>query len=76
MIFEHDPAGLGDDELAALDGMTDDELAELFDREHTDVEVLLLAGYGRPATRTPQPLVLYRGLDTLPAIDNYRSEDR
>ncbi|MFF2670217.1 hypothetical protein ACFVTT_15765 [Streptomyces niveus] len=60
-MFEHDPGDLGDDELA-----------ELFEREHTDVEVLLLAGYGRPATRTPQPLDLYRGLDTLPAIDDYR----
>lgn len=79
MTFAHDPADLGDDELAALDGMTDDELAKLFDRDHTDVEVLLLAGYGRPATRTPQPLDLYRGLDTLPALDDYRptpSEDR
>lgn len=64
MTFAYDP----DD----LDELTDEQIAALFDREHTPVELMLLAGYARPATAAPRQLDLYRGLETLPALDDYR----
>lgn len=66
-----DPDDLGENDL---DELTDEQIAALFEREHTDVEVLLLAGLGRPATRSPQPLDVYRDVNTLPAIDDYEPE--
>ncbi|MFF1498680.1 hypothetical protein ACFVZR_02080 [Streptomyces sp. NPDC058316] len=71
MTFAYDPADLDAEALAALDDMSDDELAELFDQDD-DEPVLLLAGYGRPANRAPRPVDPRRRLDTLPAIDDYR----
>ncbi|EST22800.1 hypothetical protein [Streptomyces niveus] len=73
--FRYDPADLDEADLAALDGMSDDELAELFDQHDADEPLLLLAGYGRPANAAPHPVDPYRGLDTLPAIDDYRPSE-
>lgn len=64
----------GPHELAAqnCDEMSEDDLAEFFGRKYTPVELMLLAGYGRPATAAPRQIDVRRGLDTLPALDNYR----
>ncbi|MEV8394802.1 MULTISPECIES: hypothetical protein [unclassified Streptomyces] len=73
--FRYDPGDLDETELAALDEMSDAELAELFDQDGDDEPLLLLAGYGRPATCAPHPIDPYRGLNTLPAIDDYRPSE-
>ncbi|MFE2747345.1 hypothetical protein ACFXKX_23955 [Streptomyces scopuliridis] len=73
--FRYDPGDLDETDFAALDGMSDDELAELFDLDDGDEPLLLLAGYGRPATSAPHAVDPYRGLDTLPAIDDYRPSE-
>ncbi|MFI9012610.1 hypothetical protein ACIGZI_01090 [Streptomyces griseus] len=65
-MFTFDPDDLDEDEL------TDEQIAAFFDREHTPVELLLLAGYARPATAAPRQLDPRRGIDTLPALDDYR----
>lgn len=74
--FQYDPADLDESTLDDLDHMSDDEITALFERPYTGVEVLLLAGLGRPATRAPHPIDPYRELDTLPPIDDYREATR
>lgn len=64
-MFTFDPDDLDEDEL------TDEEIADLFDREHTPVELMLLAGYARPATAAPRQIDLHRRIDDLPALDDY-----
>ncbi|EFE74547.1 hypothetical protein K7395_24860 [Streptomyces filamentosus] len=59
-----------------LDELTEAQLAELFAPEHTEVELLLLTGYGRPAARRPQHLDVHRAVETLPGVDNYDPEGR
>ncbi|RPK76377.1 hypothetical protein EES45_23075 [Streptomyces sp. ADI97-07] len=54
-----------------LNNLTDEQIAELFDREHTPVELMLLAGYARPATAAPRQIDLHRRIDDLPALDDY-----
>ncbi|MEV4437506.1 hypothetical protein AB0K09_00565 [Streptomyces sp. NPDC049577] len=54
-----------DDEL---DGLSDEELAELFP---DPPEPVSLAGYARPATRAPAEIGPYRHLVELPPIDTY-----
>ncbi|MYT57693.1 hypothetical protein GTW29_13380 [Streptomyces sp. SID7834] len=66
-----DPGDLDETDELDPDDMTVDEIAALFEREHTDVELLLLAGAGRPAARRPQPLDLFRPITVLPRIDDY-----
>lgn len=65
----------GPDEYA-LDELTEAQLVALFAREHTEVERLLLAGYGRPAARRPQHLDVNRSVETLPGVDDYDPEGR
>lgn len=69
MTYTYDPDDLDEDDL---DELTDEQIAALFDREHTPVELMLLAGYARPATAAPRQIDLHRGLYTLPALDDYR----
>lgn len=69
MTFTFDPDDLDEDDLD--DELTDAQLAELFEREHTPVELMLLAGYARPATAAPRQLDLQRRIDDLPALDTY-----
>ncbi|MFQ6851242.1 hypothetical protein AAIB46_10135 [Streptomyces sp. 35M1] len=59
-----------------LDELTEAQLVELFAPEHTEVELLLLAGYGRPAARRPQHLDVHREVETLPGVDDYDPEGR
>ncbi|MER8266504.1 hypothetical protein ABT007_20150 [Streptomyces griseus] len=70
--FRHDPDGLDETTLDYIDDLTDDEIRALFEDDPTPVEVILLAGYARPATAAPRQLDPSRGLDTLPALDNYQ----
>ena len=56
----------------SLDELTDEQIAELFDREYTPVELMLLAGYARPSTAAPRQIDLHRRIDDLPALDDYR----
>jgi hypothetical protein len=65
MTFTFDPDELDEDEL------TDEQIAALFDREHSPVELMLLAGYARPATAAPRQIDLHRRINNLPALDNY-----
>ncbi|MDW4900634.1 hypothetical protein RB625_19685 [Streptomyces californicus] len=62
--FRYDPDGLDETTLDYIDDLTDDD--------PTSIEVILLAGYARPATAAPRQLDPYRGLDTLPALDDYQ----
>ncbi|MFD3517738.1 hypothetical protein [Streptomyces sp. NPDC058657] len=66
------PDDVDEQTLDDLDRMTDDELAAYFEDDTDDPEVLLLAGCGRPATRTPRPVDVYRAVDELPGIETYR----
>ncbi|MFJ8755648.1 hypothetical protein [Streptomyces cyaneofuscatus] len=59
-----------------LDELTEAQLVALFAREYTEVELLLLAGYGRPAARRPQHLDVRRSVETLPGVDDYDPEGR
>ncbi|MFE4691234.1 hypothetical protein ACFRH6_14390 [Streptomyces sp. NPDC056749] len=72
MTFTYDP---DEDDFDEPDELTDEQIAALFDREHTAVEALLLAGLARPATRAPQPLDVDRDVHTLPAIDDYNPSE-
>ncbi|MFF9690258.1 hypothetical protein [Streptomyces sp. NPDC014623] len=54
-----------------LDELTDEQIAALFEREHTPVELMLLAGYARPATAAPRQIDVHRSIDDLPALDTY-----
>ena len=67
--FAYDPADLDEDALD--DELTDEELTALFKREHTPVELMLLAGYARPATAAPRQIDVRRRIDDLPALDDY-----
>ncbi|MCZ1009923.1 hypothetical protein [Streptomyces lydicus] len=70
--FDFDPGDLDEDTLDALDEMTDDELAELFDdQDDGEPELMLLAGYGRPANRRPPVIDPHRRLEDLPPIDTF-----
>jgi len=68
-MFTFDPDDLDEDDL---DELTDEQIAELFDREYTPVELMLLAGYARPSTAAPRQIDLHRRIDDLPALDDYR----
>lgn len=69
--FRYDPSGLDETTLDYVDDLTEDEVLALFDDDPTPVEIVLLAGYARPATAAPRQLDPRRGLDTLPALDTY-----
>ncbi|MFJ9234125.1 hypothetical protein ACIRJ3_03960 [Streptomyces anulatus] len=70
--FRYDPDGLDETTLDYIDDLTDEEIRALFDDDPTPVEVILLAGYARPATAAPRQLDPRRGLDILPALDDYQ----
>ncbi|MFI5809010.1 hypothetical protein [Streptomyces sp. NPDC051561] len=71
--FQYDPADLDEQALADLGDMTDEQLAAYFENDvDDDPEVLLLAGCGRPATRAPQQIDVYRDVVELPALDTYQ----
>ncbi|MFW3473628.1 hypothetical protein ACN24M_20400 [Streptomyces microflavus] len=71
-VFRYGPDGLDETTLDYIDDLTEDEVLALFDDDPTPVEVILLAGYARPATAAPRQLDPYRGLDILPALDDYQ----
>ncbi|SDL33575.1 hypothetical protein [Streptomyces indicus] len=62
MTVEFDADDLDDDELDALAEMSDDDLAELYEDPGPDNP---LAGYARPATRSPHEIDPYRAVDDL-----------
>ncbi|NDZ63591.1 hypothetical protein [Streptomyces cyaneofuscatus] len=70
--FRYDPHGLDETTLDYIDNLTDDEIRALFDDDPTPIEIILLTGYARPATAAPRQLDPRRGLDTLPALDDYQ----
>ncbi|WP_432147928.1 hypothetical protein [Streptomyces sp. bgisy029] len=63
---------LDDTTLDYIDDLTDQEIAALFEDDPMPAEVMFLAGYARPATAAPRQLDPRRGLDTLPALDDYQ----
>ncbi|MGW5928050.1 hypothetical protein ACWF2L_17640 [Streptomyces anulatus] len=69
--FRYDPDGLDENTLDYIDDLTEDKVLALFHDDPTPVEIILLAGYARPATAAPRQLDPRRGLDTLPALDTY-----
>ncbi|MGC5531601.1 hypothetical protein [Streptomyces sp. SR-10] len=70
--FRYDPSGLDESTLDYIDDLTEEEIEALFDNDPTPVEIILLAGYARPVTAAPRQLDPRRGLDTLPALDDYQ----
>ncbi|MFJ9468351.1 hypothetical protein [Streptomyces caniferus] len=75
--FGYDPDELDEDTLDALADLSDDELAELFDdQDGAEPELMLLAGYGRPANRRPPAIDPHRRLVELPPIDTFEPSTR